>query len=158
MYIEPHYHSTTHETLVVFRGTARLRFGVSDSDSTASAVEIEVKVGDLLVIPAGVAHCAWRESGGFCMVGAYPDVCAARGKGVMVGCAALGYVLWWGWGSEGSQGEGCEGGGSEEGSCGGRGWAVEGVLEAGLTEIRRWVHFYACWYRYSNIEAAFQER
>jgi len=74
MYRESHYHSTTHEGLCVFRGRARLRFGISDDDSTADAVELNVKVGDVIVIPAGVAHCAVTESGGFTMVGSYPEV------------------------------------------------------------------------------------
>ena len=74
MYHEAHYHSTTHEGLGVFRGNARLRFGASDDDSTDDGVEINVKVGDVIVIPAGIAHCAITESGGFCMVGSYPEV------------------------------------------------------------------------------------
>lgn len=74
MYRESHYHSTTHEALAVFRGNARMRFGVSDDDNATDAVVLTVKVGDVIVIPAGVAHCALAESGGFSMVGSYPDV------------------------------------------------------------------------------------
>ena len=76
MYHEAHYHSTTHEGLGVFRGSARLRFGVSDDDNPNDAIELNVKVGDVIVIPAGVVHCAVQESGGFCMVGSYPEVSA----------------------------------------------------------------------------------
>ena len=76
MYRESHYHSTTHETLVVFRGNAHLRFGVSNNDNADDGIELTVKVGDVIVIPAGVAHCALNESGGFCMVGSYPEVWA----------------------------------------------------------------------------------
>jgi uncharacterized protein YjlB len=75
MYHEPHYHSTTHEGLAVFRGSARLRFGISNDDNVDYGTEFDVKVGDVIVIPAGVAHCAIRESGGFGMVGSYPEVC-----------------------------------------------------------------------------------
>ena len=74
MYHEAHYHSTTHEGLAVFRGNARMRFGVSDDDNTDDGVEITVKTGDVIVIPAGVAHCALKESGEFSMVGSYPEV------------------------------------------------------------------------------------
>ena len=74
MYREAHYHSTTHEGLAIFRGSAKLRFGVSNDDNFDDAVELSVKVGDVIVIPAGVAHCALTESGGFCMVGSYPEV------------------------------------------------------------------------------------
>ena len=85
MYRESHYHSTTHEGLAVFRGNARMRFGVSNDDNVDDAVELDVKVGDVIVIPAGVAHCSLKESGGFCMVGSYPEVSYVCGYGVMVG-------------------------------------------------------------------------
>ena len=74
MYRESHYHSTTHESLAVFRGNARMRFGVSNNDNADDGIELTVKVGDVIVIPAGIAHCALNESGGFCMVGSYPEV------------------------------------------------------------------------------------
>ena len=74
MYREAHYHSTTHEGLAVFRGHARLRFGVSDEDNVDLGIELNVNAGDVIVIPAGVAHCALQESGGFSMVGSYPEV------------------------------------------------------------------------------------
>lgn len=76
MYRESHYHSTTHEALAVFRGNARLRFGVSNNDNADNGIELTVNVGDVIVIPAGVAHCALNESGGFCMIGSYPEVWA----------------------------------------------------------------------------------
>jgi len=74
MYRESHYHSTTHECLGIFRGHAKLRFGVSNDDNPDDAIVLEVKSGDVIVVPAGVAHCALNESGEFCMVGAYPEV------------------------------------------------------------------------------------
>jgi uncharacterized protein YjlB len=74
MYREAHYHSTTHEGLGVFRGNARMRFGVSDDDNAEHGIQLTVSAGDVIVIPAGVAHCALRESGGFSMVGSYPEV------------------------------------------------------------------------------------
>jgi len=51
-----------------------MRFGISDDDSLTSAIELNVKVGDVIVIPAGVAHCALKDSGSFSMVGSYPEV------------------------------------------------------------------------------------
>lgn len=72
MYHQSHYHSTTHEALGVFVGSARLRFGVSDKEASAGSVEEDVKPGDVIVIPAGVAHRCVNEKGGFTMVGAYP--------------------------------------------------------------------------------------
>lgn len=73
MYHQSHYHSTTHEALGVFSGNARLRFGISDKESSEnSGVEEELEAGDVIVIPAGVAHRCVKEADGFTMVGAYP--------------------------------------------------------------------------------------
>ncbi|KAL7272799.1 hypothetical protein RUND412_004374 [Rhizina undulata] len=93
MYHQSHYHSTTHEALGITRGSARLRFGVSDSEaSDERRVELDVDQGDVLVIPAGVAHRCLIERDGFNMVGAYPrgsrqwDLCYGgehkAGKGI----------------------------------------------------------------------------
>ncbi|KAH0614739.1 uncharacterized protein H6S33_000375 [Morchella sextelata] len=73
MFHQSHYHSTTHEALGVFSGSARLRFGVSDKESASEGVEEDVKAGDVIIIPAGVAHRCISEKDGFMMVGAYPD-------------------------------------------------------------------------------------
>ena len=83
MYKRSHYHSTTHEALGVFKGSARLRFGVSDkevseglesnADADLQAMETDVSAGDVLVIPSGVAHRCVEEKNGFQMVGAYPE-------------------------------------------------------------------------------------
>jgi uncharacterized protein YjlB len=62
-----HYHSTTHEVLGVFRGHAKLRVGGDQGTN------VEVHAGDLVVIPAGVAHQNIGASADFAVVGAYPD-------------------------------------------------------------------------------------
>ncbi len=61
-----HYHSTTHEVLGVYRGTARVQFG------GPSGVELAVQRGDVVVIPAGVAHKNLGASPDLAIVGAYP--------------------------------------------------------------------------------------
>ena len=71
-----HYHSTAHEVLGCFSGTALLEFG------GAVGLTLEVQVGDIVVIPAGVAHKCVRASQFRC-VGAYPvgqswDTCYGR--------------------------------------------------------------------------------
>ena len=48
-----HFHSTSHEVLCVFKGTARLCFGHEDNPKRVEAV---VEEGDVMVVPAGVSH------------------------------------------------------------------------------------------------------
>ena len=62
-----HYHSTAHEALGCFQGQASIQFGGPNGPV------VEVNVGDAVVIPAGVAHKNLGDSGGFGMVGAYPE-------------------------------------------------------------------------------------
>jgi uncharacterized protein YjlB len=61
-----HYHSTTHEVLAVYRGTATLQLGGEKGR------KFEVKPGDVIVIPAGVGHKRLESSEDFGVVGAYP--------------------------------------------------------------------------------------
>jgi uncharacterized protein YjlB len=62
-----HYHSITHEVLGVFRGSARIQFG--GPQGIAELLE----EGDVVVIPAGVAHKAIDIYDNFACVGAYPE-------------------------------------------------------------------------------------
>jgi uncharacterized protein YjlB len=66
VYSFPHYHSTSHEVLSVYSGAATLRLGGEHGK------EVEVRAGDVIVIPAGVAHQNIRASDDFGVVGAYP--------------------------------------------------------------------------------------
>ena len=63
-----HYHSNTHEALAIFAGQALLQFGGDDE----VFVQEQVEAGDVILVPAGVAHKQVKASGGFTMVGAYP--------------------------------------------------------------------------------------
>ncbi|WQF82101.1 Putative uncharacterized protein YjlB [Colletotrichum destructivum] len=82
MYTTTHYHSTTHEVLCVSAGRARLCFG---GEANPHRVEPVVEGGDVLVVPAGVAHRLLEDldGGRFEMVGSYPgghdwDMCYGR--------------------------------------------------------------------------------
>jgi uncharacterized protein YjlB len=61
-----HYHSTAHEVLVVTRGSARVQFGGPDG------VTLPVETGDVIIIPAGVAHKSLDSTDDFTCIGAYP--------------------------------------------------------------------------------------
>ena len=61
-----HYHSSAHEVLGVFSGSARVQFGGENG------IMLEVKAGDVVVIPAGVSHKNLGASRNFGVVGAYP--------------------------------------------------------------------------------------
>jgi uncharacterized protein YjlB len=72
-----HYHSTAHEVLGVFQGQARVQFGGEQG------VVLSLQGGDVVVIPAGVAHKNLGASRDFGVVGAYPlgqrwDVCYGK--------------------------------------------------------------------------------
>lgn len=63
----PHYHSTTHEALVVFQGRAHVHIG-----GHRVGISKIVQAGDSLVIPAGVVHQAILRSDDFLVFGCYP--------------------------------------------------------------------------------------
>ena len=62
-----HYHATAHEVLGCFSGSATLRFGGDEAGK-----ELPFAKGDVVVIPAGVAHKCVRQSADFAVIGAYP--------------------------------------------------------------------------------------
>lgn len=62
-----HYHSTTHEVLAAYSGSAFLMLGGEDGR------RIQFETGDVLVIPAGVAHMKMYKDEHLKVVGAYPE-------------------------------------------------------------------------------------
>lgn len=67
IYDYDHYHSTTHEVLAIFCGIADVYLG------GPQGVTLELARGDVLIIPAGVAHKRINSSHDFLCVGAYPE-------------------------------------------------------------------------------------
>ena len=61
-----HYHSTAHEVLGVYGGRAEVQLGGEQG------IVLTVQRGDVLIIPAGVAHKNLGCSPDFRVVGAYP--------------------------------------------------------------------------------------
>lgn len=61
-----HFHTRGHEVLACVAGKARIGFGGE------GGAEIDVAVGDVCVVPAGVGHRRLSASAGFLMAGGYP--------------------------------------------------------------------------------------
>ena len=66
VYPFPHYHSTAHEVLGVYRGHALIRLGHT------VGISAHVRAGDVIIIPAGVGHQNLGSSPDFHVVGGYP--------------------------------------------------------------------------------------
>ena len=62
-----HYHSTAHEVLGVYSGFAKVQLGGDNG------IKKTVRCGDVVVIPAGVAHKNLGDGDNFRVVGAYPS-------------------------------------------------------------------------------------
>lgn len=67
VYAFHHFHSNAHEALGVASGTAEIQFGGPNGPI------VEVRAGDLVVLPAGTTHRRVKASADLLVVGAYPD-------------------------------------------------------------------------------------
>ena len=66
IYTYHHYHSNAHEVLGCYAGSARVQFG------GPSGFVTNFEAGDIVIIPAGVAHKSISSSVSFRIIGAYP--------------------------------------------------------------------------------------
>ncbi len=62
-----HYHSITHEALGVYEGSTTVQLG------GLNGMIFEIEKGDIIIIPAGVAHKNLSPEKNFKSVGAYPE-------------------------------------------------------------------------------------
>jgi len=67
IYDYAHYHSITHEVLGIYSGKALVQFG------GPNGINEELRNGDVVIIPAGVAHQCLESDNDFKCIGAYPD-------------------------------------------------------------------------------------
>jgi uncharacterized protein YjlB len=67
VYSHHHYHSSAHEVLGIAAGWVRMRLGGEGGQT------VELRVGDVVVIPAGVVHKNEGASPDLLVVGAYPS-------------------------------------------------------------------------------------
>lgn len=67
IYSYHHYHSTAHEVLGVYAGEAKVQLGGE------KGIVTDVRVGDVVIIPAGVGHINLGATHDFGVVGAYPE-------------------------------------------------------------------------------------
>jgi uncharacterized protein YjlB len=72
-----HYHSMAHEVLAICSGQAQVQFG------GVHGITLTLSAGDVVAIPAGVAHKNLGSEGDFVVVGAYPqgrkyDMCSGH--------------------------------------------------------------------------------
>lgn len=61
-----HFHANSHEVLGCYAGSVLVQLG------GPSGPEVEIRRGDVVVLPAGVAHRRLRASADYRIVGAYP--------------------------------------------------------------------------------------
>jgi uncharacterized protein YjlB len=66
IYSYHHYHSTAHEVLGVYRGHADVQLG------GPNGITHRIHAGDVLILPAGIAHKNLGASPDFAVIGAYP--------------------------------------------------------------------------------------
>lgn len=67
IYTYHHFHSNTHEVLACISGDAEVQLGGPNAEIYS------FKAGDIVLLPAGVAHKLITASKDFQIIGAYPD-------------------------------------------------------------------------------------
>lgn len=58
----------------IFHGESTLLLGCGHDDQEEDGQKVEVRAGDVIVLPAGTGHCNLESSSGFRYIGVYPEV------------------------------------------------------------------------------------
>jgi uncharacterized protein YjlB len=58
----------------IIRGSSRLALGRSKEHDATDGIEVNIRTGDVIVIPAGVSHRSIESEEGFRYIGVYPKV------------------------------------------------------------------------------------
>ncbi|KAL4767068.1 hypothetical protein BDW60DRAFT_227067 [Aspergillus nidulans var. acristatus] len=69
-----HFHPNSHECYGIFRGSSKLLLGAGAGDR-AGGFELSVQAGDVIVLPAGIAHSCVESSEDYQYIGVYPQRC-----------------------------------------------------------------------------------
>ncbi|CAK7264597.1 hypothetical protein SEPCBS119000_001079 [Sporothrix epigloea] len=67
-----HFHPNVHECYGVIAGESTMLVGCGSDDPDESGQQIELSVGDVIVLPAGTGHCNLQSTKDFLYVGVYP--------------------------------------------------------------------------------------
>ncbi|KAF5563452.1 cupin domain-containing protein [Fusarium napiforme] len=67
-----HFHPNSHECYGIFQGSSTLLLGKIQK---GKGVEVPVKAGDVIVLPAGTAHSSLESSSDYRYIGVYPKGC-----------------------------------------------------------------------------------
>ncbi|KAL1887488.1 hypothetical protein Sste5346_010187 [Sporothrix stenoceras] len=67
-----HFHPNVHECYGVVKGDSTMLVGCGNDDESGGQ-EIEVSVGDVIVLPAGTGHCNLQSTKDYFYVGVYPQ-------------------------------------------------------------------------------------
>jgi len=67
IYEYDHYHSNTHEAMAVIKGKTTLLLG------GRRGKKLIISKGDVIIIPAGVAHCTLGKENDVVCIGGYPE-------------------------------------------------------------------------------------
>lgn len=68
-----HFHPNTHECYGIFQGSSELVFGEGGADEVGTGVRCTVSAGDVVVVPAGVAHASVTSADDYKYIGVYPE-------------------------------------------------------------------------------------